>query len=148
MKYSLSQTVERFEKGEQLKFVFFWGNTSKGDEIGKVCFSQWYESPFIINGEEYKTTEHWMMTCKAELFSDLEIREKIILSSKPGEVKDLGRQILIVLLFQNSSSATADNEPYSKCVSAQKKNKVSLCIKCKTTMAAVLELLISLHSTN
>ncbi|WP_442590742.1 NADAR family protein [Pedobacter sp. AW31-3R] len=79
---------------QNLKFLYFWGHTNKSNEaIGKFCFSQWYESPFAVDGVTYNTAEHWMMAKKALLFGDLEIFGKIVISDKPGEVKDLGRRI-------------------------------------------------------
>jgi len=81
-------------KTETLKFLFFWGHQGKNnEEIGKFCFSQWYESPFTVDNITYKTSEHWMMTQKALLFNDTETAAKIIGSNKPGEAKQLGRQI-------------------------------------------------------
>ena len=81
-------------KTETLKFLFFWGHQGKNnEEIGKFCFSQWYESPFTVDNITYKTSEHWMMTQKALLFNDKETAAKIIGSNKPGEAKQLGRQI-------------------------------------------------------
>jgi predicted NAD-dependent protein-ADP-ribosyltransferase YbiA (DUF1768 family) len=54
-----------------LKYVFFWGHTNKNNEdIGKICFSQWFESPFIVGNVKYSTAEHWMMAQKALLISD------------------------------------------------------------------------------
>lgn len=79
---------------QNLEFLYFWGHTNKSNEaIGKSCFSQWYESPFAVDGVTYRTAEHWMMAKKAMLFGDLEIFEKIVISDKPVEVKDLGRRI-------------------------------------------------------
>jgi ribA/ribD-fused uncharacterized protein len=46
-----------------------------------------------VEGIKYKTSEHWMMTQKASLFGDSETAKKILLTDRPGEVKELGRQI-------------------------------------------------------
>jgi ribA/ribD-fused uncharacterized protein len=75
-----------------LKYVFFWGH-KKSDTVTKSCFSQWYESPFIINGITYTTAEHYMMAEKALLFNDEEIYQKIIACNSPGEAKNLGRKV-------------------------------------------------------
>lgn len=91
--YSLEWLINEYENGAPLKYLYFWGNTSKGDEVSKTCFSQWYDSPFIVEGLTYKTSEHWMMSQKALLFNDKETFEKIINCVKPGEAKDLGRTI-------------------------------------------------------
>jgi ribA/ribD-fused uncharacterized protein len=76
------------------KFLFFWGHQkSKDGSITKTCFSQWWESPFTVNGVVYKTSEHWMMAKKAELFGDKEMVAKIVAAKSPAEAKDLGRQV-------------------------------------------------------
>lgn len=38
------------------KFLFFWGHQPSNDgTITKTCFSQWWESSFMVNEIEYKT---------------------------------------------------------------------------------------------
>lgn len=94
-KYNLDWLIEKIQNGESFKFIYFWGNEDKYNEkVGKFCFSQWFESEFIVNGITYKTSEHWMMAQKARLFNDEITFKKIIACNKPGEAKDLGRQIL------------------------------------------------------
>lgn len=94
MHYDIEWLKNKATDNESLKFLYFWGHTNKSNEaVGKFCFSQWYESPFVVDGVTYKTAEHWMMAKKALLFGDLEIFQKIVISDKPGEVKDLGRRI-------------------------------------------------------
>jgi len=93
--YNIDWLIKTFENGEPLKFSYFWGHTNKyNEQVGKFCFSQWHESPFTINGITYKTSEHWMMAHKAMLFDDLDAFNKIILSNKPAEAKELGRQVI------------------------------------------------------
>ena len=92
--YDINWLTEKFEKGEALKFLYFWGHTNKyKEEVGKFCFSQWFESPFVINNVTYKTSEHWMMAQKALLFHDKDTFKRIIACNKPGEAKELGRQV-------------------------------------------------------
>jgi ribA/ribD-fused uncharacterized protein len=94
MSYNIKWVTDKFDKGETLKYVFFWGHSNRNNEdIGKFIFSQWYPSSFVVDDVEYKTAEHWMMSHKALLFSDTELFEKIIQAEKPGEVKELGRRI-------------------------------------------------------
>jgi ribA/ribD-fused uncharacterized protein len=95
MTYNLNWLTNKFDTGEPLKFLFFWGhsNTSK-EQVGKSCFSQWFELPFTVDGLTYKTTEHWMMANKALLFSDIKTYKKILIANSPGEAKELGRQVL------------------------------------------------------
>jgi len=93
--YNLKWLTDKFDTGEALKFLFFWGHTnSSNEEVGKFCFSQWFELPFIVDGTTYKTSEHWMMANKALLFNDVKTYDKIIVANKPGEAKELGRQVL------------------------------------------------------
>lgn len=93
--YDINWLTERFESGDTLKFIYFWGHTNRYNEtVGKFCFSQWFESPFTIENIKYKTSEHWMMANKALLFNDRNNFDKIINCDKPGEAKELGRQVL------------------------------------------------------
>ena len=76
------------------KFIFFWGHQpSKDGTITKTCFSQWWESAFVVEGIEYKTAEHWMMAKKAQLFNDEIHFKKIIEVKSPAEAKKLGREV-------------------------------------------------------
>ncbi len=76
------------------KFLFFWGHQPSKDRIiTKTCFSQWWESAFVLDGIEYKTAEHWMMAKKAQLFNDETYFEKIIDAKSPAEAKKLSREV-------------------------------------------------------
>jgi len=92
MNYTLQNIIERFQKKEKLKFLFFWGHSAK-DEITKSCFSQWFPFKFEENGISYKTAEHYMMAGKAKLFNDEEILEKILNAGSPNQAKSLGRKV-------------------------------------------------------
>ncbi len=92
MKYSLESTKAKFESGERMKYLFFWGHTKKRD-ISKSCFSQWYESSFEQDGILYKTAEHWMMAEKAKLFGDDEMFQRIVECRTPAEAKKMGRKV-------------------------------------------------------
>ena len=91
-KYSIEWLKSLIDEGETPKYIYFWGHTSKS-EVGKQCFSQWYEKEFTVDKVTYKTAEHWMMAHKARLFKNEDIFEKIINSNSPGEVKSLGRKV-------------------------------------------------------
>ncbi len=93
MKYTLKKVIDMYKKGDIPGCVFFWGHTNLGDEITKSCFSQWYESPFVVNGVQYQTAEQYMMAEKARLFNDFETLKKILSESNPKKCKELGRQI-------------------------------------------------------
>jgi ribA/ribD-fused uncharacterized protein len=92
MKCTLQNTIEKFQRNENLDFLFFWGHTVK-DEVTKSCFSQWFLCQFQEDGIVYKTAEHYMMANKAKLFNDNDILEKIIKSETPNEAKSLGRKV-------------------------------------------------------
>jgi ribA/ribD-fused uncharacterized protein len=76
----LSKYIE--ENGNPL-FVFFYGGV----------YSQWYNSPFTVDGKKFLTAEHWMMFKKAETFKDDDIVKKIFTVEHPAEVKKLGRLV-------------------------------------------------------
>lgn len=91
---NLENLRSRVSNGEQFEYLFFWGHQpSKDGKIGKSCFSQWYESPFVIDEVVYQTAEHWMMASKARLFGDDETLAKILESSDPKTAKALGRAV-------------------------------------------------------
>lgn len=92
MKYTIQQTIEKFQHQEKSDFLFFWGHTVK-EEVTKACFSQWFPAEFQEDGILYKTAEHYMMAGKARLFNDHEILEQMIQSETPDRVKKLGRKV-------------------------------------------------------
>ena len=80
--------------GLALRYVFFWGHQPpKNGGVDKSCFSQWYEAPFTVGADRYRTAEHFMMAEKARLFGDDAMRRRILDSRTPGEAKKLGREI-------------------------------------------------------
>ena len=90
---SREELVDFVNHGNKVKYVFFWGHRPPKTGVSKSCFSQWYASPFVIEGISYSTAEHYMMAEKARLFGDEENREKIITTGNPGEAKKLGRRV-------------------------------------------------------
>ncbi len=84
----------RMAAGWTPKYLFFWGHTPSADgAVGKECLSQWYASPFEVEGVTYATAEHWMMAQKALLFGDPASAEAICRTTHPGEAKKLGRAV-------------------------------------------------------
>ena len=84
----------KYNEGERLEFLFFWGHhPSKDGTVTKSCFSQWYDCKFTVDGIEYNTAEQYMMSQKAVLFRDREINKRIMSESHPSEYKKLGRKI-------------------------------------------------------
>ena len=60
MKYDIQNIIKRYDLGDPLEFVFFWGHHGKPDRMTKACFSQWYPASFKVEGtskEENKTKE-------------------------------------------------------------------------------------------
>ncbi|MDH6308922.1 ribA/ribD-fused uncharacterized protein [Dysgonomonas sp. PFB1-18] len=92
--YNLQWLLNKVEKKENVKYLFFWGHVpSKDGSVTASCFSQWWHDGFTVDDIYYKTAEHWMMAKKAELFSDTEMLEKILIAKSPAEAKQLGRQV-------------------------------------------------------
>lgn len=90
----ISRLIQRGEQGERPRYVFFWGHQAKKTgEIGKACFSQWYEAPFTLKEFIYPTAEHYMMAEKARLFDDQATLAKILSAGAPALAKKLGREI-------------------------------------------------------
>jgi ribA/ribD-fused uncharacterized protein len=90
---SKEELIDYVNHGHKVKYVFFWGHQKPVSGVSKSCFSQWYESPFVVEGVTYLTAEHFMMSEKARLFRDDETKVKVISARNPGEAKKLGRKI-------------------------------------------------------
>jgi ribA/ribD-fused uncharacterized protein len=73
--------MEQTFKG--IKYMFFWDG----------IFSNWYKSPFKINGVKYNCGEQYMMHQKSLTFDDNETASKILIESSPRWQKRLGREV-------------------------------------------------------
>ena len=94
MNYSINWLKSQIENGLQPEYLFFWGHTQKVIGVtDKSCFSQWWPSPFIVDGITYPTAEHWMMAQKALLFNDNESFDLIVAANQSAIAKDLGRKV-------------------------------------------------------
>lgn len=89
----LQSLRSRFNSGEKMKFLFFWGHQPAKCGVTASCFSQWYSAPFVVGGHCYPTAEHFMMAEKASLFGDHEMKEQVLQASSPGAAKALGRRV-------------------------------------------------------
>jgi len=90
----IEELVRREASGERLKYLLFWGHRpERGGGVGRSCLSQWWPSAFTIDGVEYRTAEHYMMSEKARLFGDSSTAARILEARTPGEAKSLGRRI-------------------------------------------------------
>ncbi|MGW2055751.1 NADAR family protein [Streptomyces sp. NPDC001840] len=86
--------AERAERGERIKYLHFWGHAPRQDgTLGASCLSQWWPSPFTVEGVEYATAEHWMMAAKARLFGDEEGERAAVGASSPALAKKAGRLV-------------------------------------------------------
>ncbi|MFB6454953.1 NADAR family protein [Chitinophaga sp. Hz27] len=93
-RYNLEWLLAQSEHAATIKYLFFWGHTPAANgQLGKECFSQWYEAPFTADGHRYLTAEHWMMAQKALLFNDQPIFQQVLACKTPGEAKKLGRKV-------------------------------------------------------
>ena len=71
--------------------VYFW---KPFEENGFL--SNWYPSPFTIESLNitFANNEQYMMYCKAILFKDKEIAERIMKTNNPNEIRSLGRIVV------------------------------------------------------
>lgn len=85
---SVNELLASIESGNRHEYVHFWGHKGK-----KGCLSQWHDSPFVVDGITYKTSEHYMMSSKARLFGDKLSAKAIIECNHPKDAQDLGRTV-------------------------------------------------------
>jgi conserved hypothetical protein, ribA/ribD-fused len=94
MTYDRKWLEAEWVAGLRPEFLMFWGHrTNKDGQIGKSCFSQWFAASFDIDGQSYRTTEHWMMASKARIFGDTPALEAVLKSTTPNEAKSIGRKV-------------------------------------------------------
>ncbi|AXI77485.1 NADAR family protein [Peterkaempfera bronchialis] len=91
---SRSELADLTASGVRPRYLMFWGPRPQRDgSVGAGCLSQWWPSPFTVDGVEYATAEHWMMAGKARLFGDEETLGGILAARTPGEARKLGRLV-------------------------------------------------------
>lgn len=93
MVYTREALEESCGAGEHYKYLFFWGHTAKDGEITEACLSQWWMSPFVIDGCTYSCAEQYMMAEKARMFHDNAMLEMIMKANYPKEMKAYGRAV-------------------------------------------------------
>lgn len=77
------------EKAEpKQEYQFFW---HEYDPFGEL--SQWYASPFVLEGIRYETAEQYMMAKKALLAGDLERYVLIMHEKDPAKCKKFGKDV-------------------------------------------------------
>ena len=76
------------------RFVFFWGpEVPKDGSVSGSCLSQWYPTPFQVDGVRYPTAEYFMMAEKARVFRDRGALKGILAAPSPKAAKAIGRQV-------------------------------------------------------
>ncbi|MFF3616451.1 NADAR family protein [Streptomyces sp. NPDC002580] len=86
--------VKAVQSGKRVKYLHFWGHRPRADgQIGSSCLSQWWPSPFVVDGVRYATAEHWMMASKARLFGDAEAERAALDAASPAAAKKAGRLV-------------------------------------------------------
>ncbi|MFF0649307.1 NADAR family protein [Streptomyces tendae] len=86
--------LARVRAGARIKYLCFWGHRPRPDgSIGPSCLSQWWPSPFTVDGVQYATAEHWMMAGKARLFADAEAERRVLAAAHPAGAKKAGRLV-------------------------------------------------------
>ncbi|QOV35233.1 NADAR family protein [Streptomyces ferrugineus] len=86
--------IQEVRAGARVKYLHFWGHRPLPDgRIGASCLSQWWPSPFEVDGLSYATAEHWMMAEKARLFGDGEAERRVLAAGHPSQAKKAGRLV-------------------------------------------------------
>lgn len=81
-------------RGRRVKYLPFWGHRPRPDGLlGPSCLSQWWPSPFTVDGVTYASSEHWMMAGKARLFGDPEAERAAVSAKSPAAAKRAGRLV-------------------------------------------------------
>ncbi|WP_285485268.1 NADAR family protein [Amycolatopsis sp. NBRC 101858] len=91
---SVEELTRALDAGKRFKYVYFWGNQPpRGGGVGSGCLSQWWPSPFEVDGVRFATAEHYMMWRKAMLFGDEEAASQVLAARHPKQAKDFGRRV-------------------------------------------------------
>lgn len=86
--------VSAVDSGTRVKYLHFWGHRPRPDgQVGASCLSQWWPSPFVVDGVSYATAEHWMMAGKARLFGDAAAERRALEAPNPALAKKAGRLV-------------------------------------------------------
>lgn len=92
--YSVDDILKEKKTGIERNQILFWGHHPRNEtEIDKSCLSQWYMADFYVGHIKYCCMEQYMMSKKAELFGNVEIRDRIMNTDKQEEIKQLGREV-------------------------------------------------------
>ncbi len=90
----MDELLARSARGGRVKYLAFWGHRPRADgQLGTGCLSQWWPSPFTVDGVRYATAEHWMIAGKARLFGDAEAEARAVAARGPAQAKAVGRLV-------------------------------------------------------
>ncbi|MGW0467979.1 NADAR family protein [Streptomyces sp. NPDC003027] len=90
----IEELTQQVSRGEKVKWLHFWGHRPRPDgQLSASCLSQWWPSPFEVDGVRYATAEHWMMAAKARLFGDEEAERAALAARSPAAAKKAGRLV-------------------------------------------------------
>ncbi|GGP58898.1 hypothetical protein GCM10010231_32230 [Streptomyces sindenensis] len=91
---SIDELLADVARGKRVKYLPFWGHRPRPDgRLGAGCLSQWWPSPFTVDGVTYASAEHWMMAGKARLFGDPEAEAAAVTAKSPAAAKKAGRLV-------------------------------------------------------
>ena len=90
---SKAQLIGFVNQGGEVNYLLFWGHSTGSDKINKSCLSQWYDAPFIVDGQRFLTAEHYMMYQKAKLFGDDRACQAVLQANNPSDAKAIGRKV-------------------------------------------------------
>ena len=91
---SQAELTEHLARGGTVRYLFFWGHRPQPDgSVGAGCLSQWWPSPFVVDGVTFASAEHYMMWRKAKLFGDDGTADEILTVRHPNQAKALGRRV-------------------------------------------------------
>lgn len=86
--------IREVRAGARVKYLHFWGHRPRPDgSVSASCLSQWWPSPFTVDGVTYATAEHWMMAGKARLFGDEDALARVLAAGHPSQAKNAGRLV-------------------------------------------------------
>jgi ribA/ribD-fused uncharacterized protein len=95
MKYNLTWLKQKYDGGSQPEFLFFFAaapseRSGSGEE---TMLTQWYPSNFVVQGDQYLHSAHWMMVQKAKLFDDIGAANRLLAATDDRQILEHGRQI-------------------------------------------------------
>lgn len=93
-KYTRTWLMQEASEDMSRDMCLFWRHHPTEDgKLAESCLSQWWMQEFCYSVTKYCCMEQFMMEQKAKLFEDEEIRQRIMDSREPREIKELGRKV-------------------------------------------------------